>query len=65
MGREGPTIQMGASIGAAVSDWLKSTAQDRRSLIAAGAGAGLARSFNAPLAGVIFVVEEIQRTSTP
>lgn len=65
LGREGPTVQMGASVGAAVSDWLKASPQDRRSLIAAGAGAGLAAAFNAPLAGVIFVVEEIRRDFHP
>jgi len=65
LGREGPTVQMGASIGAAVSDWLKASPQDRRSLVAAGAGAGLAAAFNAPLAGVIFVVEEIRRDFHP
>jgi chloride channel protein, CIC family len=65
LGREGPTVQMGASVGAAVSGWLKALPRERRSLIAAGAGAGLAAAFNAPLAGVIFVLEEIQRDFHP
>jgi chloride channel protein, CIC family len=65
LGREGPTVQMGGSIGDAVADWLKSAPEERRTLIAAGAGAGLAAAFNAPLAGVIFVLEEIRRDFHP
>lgn len=65
MGREGPTIQMGGALGQMVSRWFKSTARERQTLIAAGAGAGLAAAFNAPLAGVIFVLEEVQRDFTP
>jgi chloride channel protein, CIC family len=65
LGREGPTVQMGASVGAGISSWLKVAPQERRTLIAAGGGAGLAAAFNAPLAGVIFVLEEIQRDFHP
>jgi CIC family chloride channel protein len=65
MGREGPTVQMGGSVGDAVSRWLKVPPRERRTLIAAGAGAGLAAAFNAPLAGVIFVLEEVQRDFHP
>lgn len=65
LGREGPTVQMGGAVGDAVSRFLKSSAGERRTLIAAGAGAGLAAAFNAPLAGVIFVLEEIQRDFHP
>jgi CIC family chloride channel protein len=65
LGREGPTVQMGGSVGAVVADLVKAPGQDRRSLVAAGAGAGLAAAFNAPLAGVIFVVEEIRRDFHP
>ncbi len=61
LGREGPTVQMGGAVGAAVSAWLGVSARDRLVLIAAGAGAGLAAAFNAPLAGVIFVLEEVQK----
>ncbi len=60
LGREGPTIQMGAAAGQMVSGWFSCTARERRTLIAAGAGAGLAAAFNAPLAGVVFVLEEVQ-----
>jgi chloride channel protein, CIC family len=61
LGREGPTVQMGGAVGAAISDWLGVTTRDRLVLMAAGAGAGLAAAFNAPLAGVIFVLEEVQK----
>jgi chloride channel protein, CIC family len=65
LGREGPTVQMGGAVGAAISSWLKVPPRERRSLIAAGAGAGLAAAFNAPLAGVVFVLEEMQRDFHP
>lgn len=65
LGREGPTVQMGGAIGDAVSSLGKAPYSEGRTLIAAGAGAGLAASFNAPLSGVIFVLEEIQRDFHP
>ena len=61
LGREGPTVQMGGTVGAAVSGWLRAGTRERLTLIAAGAGAGLAAAFDAPLAGVIFVLEEVQK----
>jgi CIC family chloride channel protein len=65
LGREGPTIQMGAAAGQMVSTWFPCTPRERRTLIAAGAGAGLAAAFNAPLAGLVFVLEEVQRDFSP
>jgi chloride channel protein, CIC family len=65
LGREGPTIQMGAAVGQMVSGWFSCTPRERRTLIAAGAGAGLAAAFNAPLAGLVFVLEEVQRDFSP
>ena len=65
LGREGPTVQMGGAIGDMVARWLKVSARERFTLIAAGGGAGLAAAFNAPLAGVIFVLEEVQRDFRP
>jgi CIC family chloride channel protein len=65
LGREGPTIQMGAAVGQMVGGWFSCTARERRTLIAAGAGAGLAAAFNAPLAGLVFVLEEVQRDFSP
>lgn len=65
LGREGPTLQMGGAIGQLVSRLFRGDARERQSLIAAGAGAGLAAAFNAPLAGVIFVLEELRRDFAP
>ena len=61
LGREGPTVQMGGAVGAAVASFMRANARERLTLIAAGAGAGLAAAFNAPLAGFVFVLEELQR----
>ena len=60
LGREGPTIQMGGSIGKAVSSYFQADSEEVKMLVAAGAGAGLASAFNAPLAGIIFVLEEMR-----
>jgi CIC family chloride channel protein len=60
-GREGPTVQMGACVGRLIGDWFKVSRRARSSLLAAGAGAGLAAAFNAPLAGFLFVMEELRR----
>ena len=65
LGREGPTVQLGGAVGDAVSDWLRVPPRERRTLIAAGAGAGLAAAFNAPLSGLTFVLEEVQRDFHP
>ncbi len=59
LGREGPTVQMGGTIGRLCGDLLKRFLPEPWTLIAAGAGAGLAVAFNAPLAATIFVVEEL------
>jgi len=59
MGRQGPTVLIGAAVAAQLSRWLPNTPEQRRQLIAAGAGAGLAAGFNTPLAGTMFVVEEL------
>jgi CIC family chloride channel protein len=65
LGREGPTVQMGAAVGQAVGRALRVSPRSRQTLIAAGAGAGLAAAFNAPLAGLVFVLEELQRDFSP
>lgn len=61
IGREGPTVQMGGAVSDLVAKRVRATSPERMTLIAAGAGAGLAAAFNAPLAGFIFVLEEVQR----
>lgn len=65
LGREGPTVQMGGAVGQAVGEWFRVTPRERQTLIAAGAGAGLAAAFNAPLSGLVFVLEEVQRDFAP
>ena len=65
LGREGPTVQMGGAIGQMVSEKMGATARERQNMIAAGAGAGLSAAFNAPLAGLVFVLEEVQRDFAP
>lgn len=59
LGREGPSVQLGAGAGALVSRLfgIKGTSQDK--LIAAGAGSAIAATFNAPIAGAVFVIEEL------
>ncbi len=59
LGREGPTVQMGGTIGRMVSDLTRRIVPEPWTLIAAGAGAGLAVAFNAPLAAALFVMEEL------
>jgi CIC family chloride channel protein len=59
MGREGPTVHVGAALSTEINRRARSDAGKERLLVAAGAGAGLAAAFNAPLAGVFFVLEEL------
>lgn len=59
LGRQGPTVQIGAAIAAQVSRWTATSPAYQRQLVAAGAAAGLAAGFNAPIAGVLFVIEEL------
>jgi CIC family chloride channel protein len=60
LGREGPTIQMGAALGSLWSRITGASDGDRRSLDVAGASAGLAAAFNAPLSGIVFALEELR-----
>lgn len=59
LGREGPTIHIGASIGHLLAKISRCNEHESRVLLAAGAGAGLATAFNAPIAGAVFVLEEL------
>ncbi len=58
-GREGPIVQIGSSIGSAVSQALHLSAQRTRTLVGCGAAAGIAATFNAPIAGALFSLEVI------
>jgi len=57
VGREGPIIQIGASLGSTLGQFIRMEAWQRITLVAAGAGAGIAATFNTPLGGVMFAVE--------
>ncbi len=57
VGREGPIIQIGSAFGSSVGQWLRIPAWQRTTLIAAGAGAGIAATFNTPIGGVLFAAE--------
>lgn len=59
LGREGPTIQMGAALGSMWGESTMGKGTDRRSLLVTGASAGLAAAFNAPMAGMLFAMEEL------
>lgn len=61
LGREGPSVQMGASLAHLLGVVFRRNWPDSRVLLAAGAGAGLATAFNAPIAGAVFVLEELVR----
>jgi CIC family chloride channel protein len=61
LGREGPTIHLGAALADDLSKRARAPQKLRDHLIACGAGAGLAAAFNAPLAGFLFVIEELRR----
>ncbi|MFM7142629.1 MAG: chloride channel protein, partial [Alphaproteobacteria bacterium] len=65
LGREGPSVQIGAALGEAVADRAASDERTRRALVAAGAGAGLTGAFDAPIAGVLFVLEELRCELVP
>ena len=57
VGREGPIIQIGASLGSSIGSLLHLQVWQRITLVAAGAGAGIAATFNTPIGGVIFAIE--------
>jgi CIC family chloride channel protein len=59
LGREGPSVQLGGNVASTVAGLLGVAKQNKRAAAAAGAAAGLAAAFNAPLASVAFVLEEI------
>lgn len=62
LGREGPSIQLGAMVAKSYSRLRNYDKTTEIGLLSCGAGAGLAAAFNAPLAGIMFVLEEIHHT---
>ena len=65
LGREGPSVQLGAMAGKGLAKGLGQDDTTERYMISCGAGAGLAAAFNAPIAGVVFALEEIQKNFNP
>lgn len=59
LGREGPSVHMGGNVARIVSHYIKQNHDDLILLIASGAAAGLTSAFSAPLAGAVFVLEEL------
>lgn len=59
VGREGPIVQIGSAVGSALGQWLRLSDRRIRTLVACGAAGGIAATFKAPIAGVIFAVEVI------
>lgn len=62
LGREGPSVQLGAMAGKGVARLTNADRTTELRMISCGAGAGMAAAFNAPLAGIMFVLEEIHKT---
>lgn len=60
LGREGPSVQIGGNLGKMVADIFRLPKEHGHALLAAGAAGGLAAAFNAPLAGILFVMEEMR-----
>lgn len=59
VGREGPIVQIGSAIGSIFGQMLKVTGTHLRTLVACGTAAGIAATFNAPIAGALFAMEVI------
>jgi CIC family chloride channel protein len=59
LGREGPSVQIGAGLASVIGRWLRLSPQRRRDLIPVGAAGALAAAFNTPVAAVLFALEEI------
>ncbi|MCG8531136.1 MAG: chloride channel protein [Desulfovibrionales bacterium] len=57
VGREGPIVQIGSGIGSTVGQFLKVNRTNQRTLVGCGAAAGIAATFNAPVAGILFALE--------
>ena len=65
LGREGPSIQLGAAAGKGFCRIFRRKRIEAKYLVTGGASAGLAAAFNAPLAGVVFALEEVHKNFSP
>ena len=65
LGREGPSIQIGSASGKGIARLGKKDTLEERLMISSGASAGLSAAFNAPLAGVVFALEEVHKSFSP
>lgn len=65
LGREGPSIQMGAAVGMGFSRLFRQVKLEEKFLMTSGASAGLSAAFNAPIAGVMFALEEVHKNFSP
>lgn len=65
LGREGPSIQIGAAASKAVGGKMSRNAVEENTLITSGAAAGLSAAFNAPLSGMMFALEEVHKSFSP
>lgn len=65
LGREGPSIQLGANCGKGLAQTMNRNRTEEKYLITCGACAGLSAAFNAPLAGVLFALEEVHKNFNP
>ncbi len=65
LGREGPSIQLGGAVGKLLSRLFKRDQNEENYLVTAGASAGLAAAFNAPISGLLFAVEELHKKISP
>ena len=65
IGREGPLIEFGGTLGAKAGHWLKTSPVETRVLVACGTAAGFASAYNTPFAAVLFVLETIVGVAAP
>lgn len=65
LGREGPSIQIGAAGSQAIAEKTSKSKLEENYLITGGAAAGLSAAFNAPLSGMVFALEEVHRSFSP
>jgi CIC family chloride channel protein len=64
VGREGPIVQIGASVGSALGQWFRLPEEWLKTLVLCGAAGGIAATFNAPVGGVFFALEVVSRRIT-